>query len=82
MKASVQGIPGSFNVHIGIDRPVASLADTMTVDGERSMQLVLALMQRGVRAIPGGHWYVCAAHTDELVDETLNAFEDALAVIA
>ena len=82
VKASVQGIPGSFNVHIGIDKPVASLADTMTVDSERSMALTLALMQRGVRPIPGGHWYVCAAHTDELVDETLNAFEDALAVIA
>ena len=33
---------------------------------------------RGVRAIPGGHWYVSSAHTDELVDETLDAFEDAL----
>jgi glutamate-1-semialdehyde 2,1-aminomutase len=81
IKASVQGVPGSFNVHLGIDRPVASLADTMAVDGERSMKLVLALMERGVRAIPGGHWYVCAAHTDDLVDETLNGFEDAVSAI-
>ena len=82
VKSSVQGVPGSFNVHIGIDTPVGSLADTMAVDGEGSMKLVLALMERGVRAIPGGHWYVCAAHTDELVDETLDAFEDAISVLA
>jgi len=38
----------------------------------------MALLRRGIRAIPGGHWYVSAAHTDDLVDETLNAVEDAL----
>ena len=39
----------------------------------------MALQVRGIRAISGGHFYTNAAHTDELVDETLNAFEDALA---
>ncbi len=82
VKSSVQGVPGSFNVHLGIDRPVASLADTMTVDAPRSMELVLKLMERGVRAIPGGHWYVCAAHTDDLVEETLQAFDDAVGAMA
>ena len=32
IKSVVQGVPGSFNVHLGIDRPVASLADTQRVD--------------------------------------------------
>jgi glutamate-1-semialdehyde 2,1-aminomutase len=81
VKSIVQGVPGSFNVHIGVDRPVTSISDTEAVDGERSMKLVMALQARGVRSIPGGHWYVSAAHTDELVDETLNAFEDALTEI-
>jgi glutamate-1-semialdehyde 2,1-aminomutase len=74
----VQGVPGSFNVHLGIDRPVENLADTQRVDGARVETMTLALLRRGVRTIPGGHWYVNAAHTDTLVDETLNAFEDAL----
>ena len=78
VKSVVQGVPGSFNVHLGIDRPVKGLPDTLLVDGERGEVLTGALLRRGVRAIPGGHWYVCAAHTDALVDETLNAFEDAL----
>jgi glutamate-1-semialdehyde 2,1-aminomutase len=78
IKSVVQGVPGSFNVHLGIDRPVESLADTQRVDAERVETLTLALLRRGVRAIPGGHWYVNAAHTDALVDETLDVFEDAL----
>jgi glutamate-1-semialdehyde 2,1-aminomutase len=48
------------------------------VDAERSEALTGALLRRGVRAIPGGHWYVSAAHTDALVDETIDVFEDAL----
>jgi glutamate-1-semialdehyde 2,1-aminomutase len=78
IKSVVQGVPGSFNVHIGIDQPVGSLADTLQVDGERGEALTTALLRRGVRAIPGGHWYVSAAHTDALVDETLDVFEDAV----
>jgi hypothetical protein len=42
----------------------------------------MALQARGVRAIAGGHFYTNAAHTDELVDETLAAFEDALTELA
>jgi glutamate-1-semialdehyde 2,1-aminomutase len=78
IKSVVQGVPGSFNVHLGIDRPVESLADTQRVDAGQVETLTLALLRRGVRAIPGGHWYVNAAHTDALVDETLDVFEDAL----
>jgi glutamate-1-semialdehyde 2,1-aminomutase len=75
-------VPGSFNVHIGLDRPVQTMADTMAGDAARTGALVIALQQRGIRAIPGGHWYVSSAHTDALVDETLDAFEDAVAVLA
>jgi len=82
IKGIVQGVPGSFNVHLGIDHPVQTLADTMAGDAARTGALVMALQERGVRSIPGGHWYVSSAHTDELVDETLNAFEDALVVLA
>lgn len=74
----VQGVPGSFNVHLGIDRPVQGLADTLRVDAAQVEMLIMALLRRGVRAILGGHWYVNAAHTDALVDETLDVFEDAL----
>jgi glutamate-1-semialdehyde 2,1-aminomutase len=82
VKGIVQGVPGSFNVHLGIERPVETFADTTSGDAARGNALVLALMERGVRAIPGGHWYVSSAHTDALVDETLDAFEDAVAAIA
>ena len=78
IKSVVQGVPGSFNVHLGIDRPVTNLHDTQQVDTDRGEALMGALLRRGVRAIPGGHWYLSAAHTDALVDETIDVFEDAL----
>ena len=82
IRGSVQGVPASFNVHLGTERPVPSFADTAALDAASTARLTLALLARGIRAIPGGHWYVSAAHTDELVDETLDAFEDALTEIA
>jgi len=81
VRGVVQGVPGSFNVHLGIETPVKSIADTQAGDLARTGALITALQQRGVRGIPGGHFYVSSAHTDELVDETLDAFEDALAAI-
>jgi len=82
VRGNVQGVPGSFNVHLGSDQPVANFADTSALDAGATARLVMALQVRGIRAISGGHFYTNAAHTDELVDETLNAFEDALAEVA
>ena len=74
-------MPGSFHVHLGIDRPVEGIADTAAVDAQAGDALTMALLRRGIRTIPGSHWYVSAAHDDALVDETLDAFEDALTEI-
>ncbi len=81
VRGLVQGVPGSFHVLLGVDRPIGSIGDTAGVDSEKTEAFTMALLERGVRAITGGHWYVSAAHTDALVDETLNVFEDALAAI-
>jgi glutamate-1-semialdehyde 2,1-aminomutase len=81
VRGIVQGVPGSFNVHLGIDKPVKTMADTQAGDLARTGALIMALQERGVRGIPGGHFYVSSAHTDDLVDETLDAFEDALEAI-
>ena len=78
IRSVVQGVPGSFQVNLGIDRPVEVIADTSAVNAQGGDVLTLALLRRGVRTIPGCHWYVSAAHDDALVDETLDAFEDAL----
>jgi glutamate-1-semialdehyde 2,1-aminomutase len=37
-----------------------------------------AMLRRGVRVIPGGRWYVSAAHTVDHVEQTLAAARDAL----
>jgi glutamate-1-semialdehyde 2,1-aminomutase len=82
VKGMVQGVPGSFNVHLGLDRPVVTFADTTAGDAAKTGALIVALQERGVRGIPGGHFYVSSAHTDELVEETLDAFDDAVASLA
>jgi glutamate-1-semialdehyde 2,1-aminomutase len=81
VRGIVQGVPGSFNVHLGLEAPVKTIADTQAGDLVRTGALITALQERGVRGIPGGHFYVSSAHTDDLVDETLDAFEDALGAI-
>jgi len=45
-------------------------------------QFAAAMLQRGVRVIPGGRWYLCAAHTDAHVARTLEAARGALAEVA
>ena len=49
----VQGVPASFNVHLGLDRPVETLADTFAVNAEASLRLVLA---RNTRTRRGPTW--------------------------
>jgi glutamate-1-semialdehyde 2,1-aminomutase len=71
-------VPGSFNLNLGLAGPVRSWQETTAGDGELSARLTTALQERGVRAMGGGHWYVSAAHTDDLVEQTVDAFEDAL----
>ncbi len=40
--------------------------------------IVLELLRRGVFALPGGRWYLSAAHTDVDIDRAIAAMNDAL----
>jgi glutamate-1-semialdehyde 2,1-aminomutase len=40
------------------------------------------MLRRGVRLIPGGRWYVSAAHTPDHVARTLEAAEEAFREVA
>ena len=39
------------------------------------------MVRRGVRPIPGGRWYVSAAHTPEHVAKTVSAAREAFAAV-
>jgi glutamate-1-semialdehyde 2,1-aminomutase len=43
------------------------------------VRLTTALLQRGVRALERGAWFISIEHDDAVLDETLAALRDALA---
>jgi glutamate-1-semialdehyde 2,1-aminomutase len=64
------------------DRDVRTYRDTLAADSERRLALDAALLARGVFVKPGKPFYLSTAHDRPAVQETLEAFEGALAEIA
>lgn len=80
LDAAIVGYPAVFNIRLGaVDAHDyrGSLAANRSLYGA----LAVALLERGIRVLPRGTWFVSEAHTDEVIDETLAAFEEALAVV-
>ena len=79
------GIPHQMTGHPNMqgmlftDRPVKEFRDTVHHDGGLYEDILLGLAERGVMPEPDAiePWFLCEAHTDEIIDETLNKFEDA-----
>jgi len=50
----------------------------METDQQRYDQLLVALLRRGVFALPGGRWYLSTAHDERTIDQTIELFDSAL----
>lgn len=55
---------------------VRNYRESLSCDSEKLARLVLGMLQRGIRLIGRGLWYVSTAHTDSDVAETLHAAEE------
>ena len=78
--AQVSGEPPVFDIFF-TDHPIVDYRATLTADRERIKRFNAELLRRGVvKAV--NKIYVSLAHADEDVDETLEVFDQALAVIA
>lgn len=77
--AHVLGVPSMFGLFLAEDPP-RDFRDTANHDEELYERLGYGLIRRGVMVEPDGlePWFLCAALTDEDVDTTLTAFEEAL----
>ena len=65
------------------DLPTINDAGTARATGVREYeQFAQAMLRRGVRLIPGGRWYVSAAHTPDHVARTLEAAKEAVREVA
>jgi len=78
----VQGFPGVFHVAFGVTTPMRHFRDTYPVDRARYIRFTTALIERGVRALERGAWFLSAAHDEAVIDRTLEVVDAAARTIA
>jgi glutamate-1-semialdehyde 2,1-aminomutase len=74
----VQGWPQIFHVSFGRTEPIMDFRDSLTADRRLYVQFTSALLERGVRALERGAWFLSAEHDNEVIDATLEAVDGAL----
>jgi glutamate-1-semialdehyde 2,1-aminomutase len=55
--------------------------DTFKTDKAHYVRFASAMVERGVRALERGAWFLSAAHDDAVIDRTLEVVEDSLRAI-
>jgi glutamate-1-semialdehyde 2,1-aminomutase len=80
--ATVTGLPQIFHVGLGLQKPALNYRDVLAVDRQAYVRLTTALLERGVRALERGAWFLSTEHDDIIVGTTIGAFTEALAQLA
>ena len=78
VKAVVTGYPQVFHVAFGLDAPAHDYRDLARSDKKAYVAFTTALLQRGVRALERGAWFMSVTHDEAVVDATLVAVEGAV----
>jgi glutamate-1-semialdehyde 2,1-aminomutase len=80
LEHSLHGVPAMFSFFIEPTEPVRDYRSALSASLEKSENLALAMRERGVEYEPDPRepWFLCAAHSDQDVDDTLNALNDAV----
>ena len=76
----IVGYPSVFNVRFDLQGPT-DYRSAMTANRAKYLDFAFELLQRGVRILPRGTWFVSAAHTDEDIAKTLVAVDAALTAL-
>ena len=74
----VQGFAGIFHVALGTSDPINDYRDSLKADKARYVKLTAAMVERGVRSLERGAWFLSAAHDDAVIDQTLQVVEDSV----
>jgi glutamate-1-semialdehyde 2,1-aminomutase len=80
--ARVQGWPEVFNVSLGATDPITDYRVAQQADRAGYVRLAAALLDRGLRVLERGTWFVSTTHTPEVIGQTLEALDDALSAVA
>ena len=75
--AIVQGFPLVFHVAFGLTTPPHNYRDIARRDHARYVRFAHAMLQRGIRILERGAWFVSAAHDAAVIDETLAVVREA-----
>jgi glutamate-1-semialdehyde 2,1-aminomutase len=77
IKAQVTGFELMFHVGFGLGAPARNYRGLLKVDKPAYVKFAHALLQRGVRVLERGAWFVSSAHDDAVIDATLEAVRGA-----
>lgn len=79
--AIVQGFPLVFHVAFGLTAAPRNYRDIARRDHARYVRFALALLQRGVRVLERGAWFVSSEHKPPVIDATLAAVQEAAEIV-
>jgi len=82
VKARVQGFPGIFHVAFGVTEPIETYRDSLKSDRARYVRFTTALIERGVRALERGAWFLSTEHDEAVIEQTLHTVDEALKALA
>ncbi len=72
---------GMFSLYFTDIEEAWTVHDLAQADREIQDRLRVLLAEEGVLNMWGGRWYVCAAHTENDVDQTIEAFDRAISQV-
>ena len=72
----IQGVPTCFHI-LFQEKPIRNYRDFVRYDMRRNDRWVEAALREGIFQMADGRWYVSLAHSDEVIDQTLEKAERA-----
>jgi glutamate-1-semialdehyde 2,1-aminomutase len=79
----MMGPPQMFGLVVGIDSPPRDYRDCLNGDNALYEHIMMQTIERGAIAEPDYRepWFLCYEHSDADIDETLNAYADAVKAV-
>jgi glutamate-1-semialdehyde 2,1-aminomutase len=79
---SLNGYPSMFSFAIGIEKPADQRTWNLS-EKDYYLRLMDAMIERGIMPDhdPREPWFLCYAHSEEDIDETLNILQDVLKIV-
>ncbi|CAB4586765.1 unannotated protein [freshwater metagenome] len=73
----IVGYPAVFNVRFDLKGPT-EYRSAMKANRERYAKFAFAMLEKGIRILPRGTWFLSSAHTNADIDKTMNAVREVL----